>query len=74
MLSALTLTELPILGDYLAVAAEALTTVGAVAVCTTAFSVTWITLTFIHIYRGSDRGKDKRHLTGIINLGLSGGP
>lgn len=46
----LTLTELPVLGDHLAVAAEALTGVGSIAVYTVALPSTWVLVTLIHIY------------------------
>lgn len=45
----LTLTELPVLGDHLAVAAVALTGVGAIAVYTAALPFTWVLVALIHI-------------------------
>lgn len=48
----LTLTELSILGDHLAVAAVAVTGIGAIAVYTVALSFTWLIVTLIHIYNG----------------------
>lgn len=47
----LTLTELPVLGDHLAVAAVALAGVGAVAVHALALPFTGVVLALIHIYK-----------------------
>lgn len=54
----LTLTELPVLGDHLAVATVALAGVGAIAVYTAALPFTWVLVTLIHIYnqRKESRG------------------
>lgn len=46
----LTLTELPVLSDHLAVAAVALAGVGTVAVYAAALPFTWVLVTLIHIY------------------------
>lgn len=51
-LDRLTLTELSVLGDHLAVAAVAVTSIGAIAVYTVALSFTWLIVTLIHIYNG----------------------
>lgn len=53
----LTLTELPVLGDHLAVAAVAVTGVGAIVVYTAALPFTWVIVTLIHIYSGGQRRK-----------------
>lgn len=55
----LTLTELPVLGDHLAVAAVALTGVGAIAVYAAALSFTWVLVTLVHICNGRQRKKIK---------------
>lgn len=55
----LTLTELPVLSDHLAVAAVALTGIGAIAVNTAALPFTWVILTLIHICKGRQRKKYK---------------
>lgn len=51
-LDCLTLTELPVLGDHLAVATVAVTGVGAIVVYTAALPFTWVIVTLIHIYNG----------------------
>lgn len=51
-LDRLTLTGLSVLGDHLAVATVAVTSVGAIAVYTVALSFTWLIVTLIHIYNG----------------------
>lgn len=43
------LTKLPVLSDHLAVAAVALTGVGAIAVNTAALSFTWVIVALIHV-------------------------
>lgn len=55
----LTLTELPVLGDHLAVAAVALTGIGAVAVYTAALPFTRVLVTLVHICDGRRRKKVK---------------
>lgn len=52
----LTLTELPVLGDHLAVAAVAVAGVGAVAVHALALAFTGVVLTLIHIYKQRHTG------------------
>lgn len=52
----LTLTELPVLGDHLAVAAVAVAGVGAVAVHALALAFAGVVLALIHIYRQRRRG------------------
>lgn len=51
----LTLTELPVLGDHLAVATVALTGVGAVAVHAAAPPFTGVLVTLVYIYEGGQR-------------------
>lgn len=51
----LTLTELPVLGDHLAIAADAAAGVGAKAVTAAAFSFTRVFLTFIYICKSDSR-------------------
>ncbi len=62
------MTELPVLGDHLAIAAVALTGVGAIAVYAAALPFTWVLVTLIHIYRWSQRKKDrgKRLKKGVV--------
>lgn len=55
----LTLTELPVLGDHLAVAAVALAGVGAIAVYTAALPFTWVLVTLIHIYNRRKESKGR---------------
>ena len=53
------MTELPVLGDHLAVTTVALTGIGAIVVHTVAFPFTWVLVTLIHICNGRQRKKVK---------------
>lgn len=55
----LTLTELPILGDHLAVATVALAGVGAIVVYAAPLPFTWVLVTLIHICDERQRKKVK---------------
>ena len=76
----LTLTELPVLGDHLAVAAVALAGVGAVAVYTAALPFAWVLVTLVHIcnqrqkkkIKAEDReGEEKRLNTTVHRSSIS---
>ena len=58
------MTELPVLGDHLTVAAVALTAVGAIAVYTAALPFTWVTVTLIHIYKKREKVMVEHRTTG----------
>jgi len=62
----LTLTELPVLGDHLAVAAVALTGIGAVAVYTAALLFTRVLVAFVHICDGRQGCRLKRQETETV--------
>lgn len=55
----LTLTELPVLGDHLAVAGAAVAGVGAVAVDAAAFALARVVLALVHIY-AADRERERK--------------
>ncbi len=69
------MTELPVLGDHLAVAAVTLTGVGAIAVYTVALPFTWVLVTLIHIYKwnqikkvkAEDRREEQKRLNGTLH-------
>lgn len=56
----LTLTELPVLGDHLAVAGVAVAGVGAVAVDAAAFALARVVLALVHIYTADGERERKR--------------
>lgn len=63
----LTLTELPVLGDHLAVAAVAVTGIGAIVVYTAALPFAWVLVTLIHVCNGRRRKTVQKRLNAVLN-------
>lgn len=66
----LTLTELPVLGDHLAVAGAAVAGVGAVAVDAAAFALARVVLALVHIYT-ADGERERERETRSGDKGLA---
>lgn len=62
----LTLTELPVLGDHLAVAGAAVAGVGAVAVDAAAFALARVVLALVHIYTADGEREREKERQGAV--------